>query len=569
MGRVASLKMTINSRRPRGAWSMGLGVFLLAGLAVLLQLPWSPPNHKIHVDGTVFAYGGARILQGDLPYRDFWDHKPPGIFYLNALAFGILGVDAWSLWYLSLVWTLAIAGFFYFFLLRLTSRRYALLMTAVLLASVLQPRFYQGANLTEFYGLLPATLALLITHAHLTRPRGLNLVGLGIVLTASALLKHTNIGTPLACVAVVSYGELREWGSRRALRHLVAIAMPALLTSVLVATYWASHGAFEDLWQATVEYNVLYSNGGWGIRSAYGTLRDMAADPSLSPMLVLGLGAGLVQWSPRKRWQSHHPPDGAGITHNRPTEVWLLAACLAALALEVLFISLASRGFGHYYMTVLPALVASASYWFWRTPPGRPLTNGERIDVPVARALVASGLLVWLVVVFGLVRPSGDDVRSFVLDAPTRRPLRTDLGKIVAEQTDPSDTVLVWGTGAEINFETGRRSPSRYIYYQPLFQPGFHNEERWGEFLDDLATERPAMLIVPWQGGSAPTFDAPLTELAARCGCAGEVLEGLTAFASYVEANYRRELILEETFAVYRPIVPQGASPSSLHLTFR
>ena len=38
-------------------------------------------------DAQLFAYMGLRWLQGGLPYVDFWDNKPPGIFAVNALVF--------------------------------------------------------------------------------------------------------------------------------------------------------------------------------------------------------------------------------------------------------------------------------------------------------------------------------------------------------------------------------------------------------------------------------------------------------------------------------------------------
>src|SRR5690349_19704968 len=42
-------------------------------------------------DQGTFAYGGAAILRGERPYLDFWDIKPPNIFYTYAAAFGFLG----------------------------------------------------------------------------------------------------------------------------------------------------------------------------------------------------------------------------------------------------------------------------------------------------------------------------------------------------------------------------------------------------------------------------------------------------------------------------------------------
>jgi hypothetical protein len=38
-------------------------------------------------DAQLFAYIGLKWIQGHVPYVDIWDHKPPGIFAVNAVAF--------------------------------------------------------------------------------------------------------------------------------------------------------------------------------------------------------------------------------------------------------------------------------------------------------------------------------------------------------------------------------------------------------------------------------------------------------------------------------------------------
>src|SRR6187200_783214 len=42
-------------------------------------------------DATLFAYGGRLVLNGAIPYRDFWDNKPPLIFYIEALGYWAFG----------------------------------------------------------------------------------------------------------------------------------------------------------------------------------------------------------------------------------------------------------------------------------------------------------------------------------------------------------------------------------------------------------------------------------------------------------------------------------------------
>jgi len=49
-------------------------------------------------DSGVFMYIGKGILSGNIPYRDYWDHKGPVIYFINALGMLLMnsGCLKWS-----------------------------------------------------------------------------------------------------------------------------------------------------------------------------------------------------------------------------------------------------------------------------------------------------------------------------------------------------------------------------------------------------------------------------------------------------------------------------------------
>jgi hypothetical protein len=51
-------------------------------------------------DSSFFLYGGINIAEGGTLYRDFWDQKPPAIFWQNALLYLLFGKN-FSLWALA------------------------------------------------------------------------------------------------------------------------------------------------------------------------------------------------------------------------------------------------------------------------------------------------------------------------------------------------------------------------------------------------------------------------------------------------------------------------------------
>jgi len=64
---------------------------LLLAACLLLSLLYCPPVDIFYDDKEIFRYFGMFISRGGVPYRDFFDHKPPLIFFMNL--FG-----PWGLW---------------------------------------------------------------------------------------------------------------------------------------------------------------------------------------------------------------------------------------------------------------------------------------------------------------------------------------------------------------------------------------------------------------------------------------------------------------------------------------
>jgi len=82
----------------------------IALLVLAILLPESP-LYKLYLerDTGVFHYIGWLITQGKIPYRDVWDHKPPVIFFINALGLWLSGGSRWGVWGMEAVF-LSLSG---------------------------------------------------------------------------------------------------------------------------------------------------------------------------------------------------------------------------------------------------------------------------------------------------------------------------------------------------------------------------------------------------------------------------------------------------------------------------
>src|SRR5687768_3404549 len=74
-------------------------LFLLLASVIIVALPASPRFMSFPGrDSGVYLYVASKILDGDIPYRDVWDHKSPGIYYLNALGLWLANGSLWGVW---------------------------------------------------------------------------------------------------------------------------------------------------------------------------------------------------------------------------------------------------------------------------------------------------------------------------------------------------------------------------------------------------------------------------------------------------------------------------------------
>ena len=68
----------------RDVW---IGAIAVLALALALRAPVA--SLAFERDEGEYAYAAQRWIAGDVPYRDFFDQKPPGVFAFYAAAFAV------------------------------------------------------------------------------------------------------------------------------------------------------------------------------------------------------------------------------------------------------------------------------------------------------------------------------------------------------------------------------------------------------------------------------------------------------------------------------------------------
>lgn len=508
-----------------------------AGLVLLfLFLPASllyygnPLDHLPGTDNGVFLYGGQQLLAGKIPYLDFWDHKGPLIYFINA--FGLLfgKGSRWGVWGVEFIFlTLTAAGIHK--IARDQWGKSAGIIAAVYWAYALGQvghyKYFNDTNYTEAYSLLFNVAAVYFwMWSSRSKQSNWGWFAMGMASGFSLLLRPNNIGIQVSIilaefVAAVAKREIRDFIKKAAILALGASAVLAVF-----AIWFLSHGALSDFVDAVFTYNAYYAqkNQVKGFVVSYTAMVTGSFD-KLGWFPFVAYGIVLFLWVYRQIKQK--------VFDARHENIFVLML-LIGLPLETILSSVSGRVFFHYVMIWTPylgLLIGSLAKEVLAkiTPPSLDKFAPAALLVVVFAYLFATNLPV----LEGYVRLGN----HFLSRGNEPLEAQTAVVQYVDDVTEPGDTVLVWGNYVWINFLADRPSPTRYSYQFPLFMPGYATETRVLDFLAALQAAPPVLIVEP-QADTAEMLPLnPKLRAAATYAQVG-IPNGMPSVFQYVNENY-------------------------------
>jgi len=474
---------------------------LLAAAAALLILRLPSLVQPMGPDQGLYAYVGERILHGELAYRDAWDQKPPGIHYLYAglrllsksdaivpgADLAAAALTAALLWAIGARLCGGLAGS----------------LSAVLFLLLSDPSLarYGGfrvrAQAETFIGVAIAAAVALAVGFRLPAPHyRLRAFGAGVLVGAAFALKYNAGLYGLVVLAALRAGSEDPASPFR--DGLLVAAGAAIVPLLLFVRFWLG-GALDDLYQATIVYNVQYSAETYASR--WDMLRYVVVAPirhaRVDPLWFAGgvgcvvLLVAAVRALLRRRLVAGWIPI-----------LWVAVACVS-IAIN------GSRDLPQYFLQAAPALALAAGMAAAIAIPPLPVVARWIVVLVLAAATWRVGAdpfpklagNVWHDTQYAigridrrahLARYGSRDVDKY--SALGNR----DLGDFLGSHTTPADAVYVFGFSPAAYVYADRRSASRFFWSRPVVV-GFDSENpSYGVngVRADLERTRPAYVIL-------------------------------------------------------------------------
>ncbi|MCC6525424.1 MAG: glycosyltransferase family 39 protein [Polyangiaceae bacterium] len=458
---------------PRTRW---LALAALAIFALLLPQVLALGYGR---DQGIYAVVGHELLDGGVPYRDAWDFKPPGIFFLFAASRWLFGPEPWAIRLLECLGLCATVG------AMVHIGRHAwrdahlgLVAGVLLLVGHLGLNFWHTAQPESFGGMLTVG-ALACAARRGARPRAL--LAAGVLVGAATLCKPT-----LAAVGGALAVEL-VW-RRRSARPAVWLAAGGLVPIALCVGWFHARGGYEALAEALFRFAPGYTAVSWQ-----------------------GTDLGWLAWETvRRAWWFMPPLSLAGLPLllcRRAYREPLVLALGLAVVLELAGVALQAKLFAYHYAGIQPLLALLAALGYRRFFQG-----ARRRPLRIVGALAAAALFG---VVFLARGTLGAQTRlalahyELLLGGLRDHALADELAsaadvdcsqnRAVAEalraRVPAGDTVLVWGFEPVLHELSGRAPASRFIYDVPLRTPWSADALR-PELMAELARRPPGAIVV-------------------------------------------------------------------------
>jgi hypothetical protein len=445
--------------------------FAVLALTVLVQA--SPGTRLPKRDYGIYIYIGDQILHGNLPYRDAWDHKPPAIFYLNAAALIIGRGTRWGVWSVEFAFLFAAIAASFSLIKRLWGFWPAMFGTSLWLWGL--DRTLQGGNFTEEYPLVFHFLALLLLLELLEAPHiRLTNFTLGLTFAFSFLFRPNNAAIESVAIGMLLLIRLRSRESRALLTHLLFIGLGVVTPLLGGGAYFHFRGALADLLEASVLYNLAYSESPLGSSAPLVSGFQYLGPPAW--VAVCGYIAALLRV---KTWL-------------KSPSFPILLVLMAGTPLVILVSDPTGRNYGHYYINWLPFVALSSGYALYTLLgmfSGKTGYKGEATLTALAIPSIAA-------VTFLAASGRAGEYRRAVERLLEGREIemRSPTSIYVENHTNPGERVLFWGALPGENFMSNRNAPYSNLMY-PMMIDSPAADRLNEDFLRDIIGDPPVLAV--------------------------------------------------------------------------
>jgi hypothetical protein len=436
-----------------------------------------------------YAYAGQSILQGLLPYRDFYNMKMPGTYFAFALIIKYLGHSVVAIRLATMVINFVNAGLVYKIAKTRFQEQESRIATAVYLLLSLTYEAQGWVSNSEHFVLLPALMGIyaLSLFENVNNLKQYFLLFLsGIALTTALLTKQHAFGYLIFAGFWIGFMSLEKGVNLGSGRTLIIryffFGIGCLLPAFALGAYLYANNILEPFYYLTFKYAAAYTSLVSPPLKYISNFRPIFGNSVIHWILFFGVIRVLCF----SKWLGKL---SSNLEKARFLRVYLLlfVGCSFACVCPGLYFR------PHYFQLMFPAaallialgMARCVDFWAKTSQKGR-LT---------AEKLQGIALFAFIIAQFGyLFSWKYEKMMLDMYDRDAFTEIRT-IGETLSKLTQPNDKIGMLGGEPQIFFYANRVAATGFLYHYPLIEHQKFAMSMSEQFVKEMEKSQPKIFI--------------------------------------------------------------------------
>jgi hypothetical protein len=417
-------------------------------------------------DEGAYGYLGKLAVKGFTPYVDFYEMKPPLLFYLYGLGGSLFGFTDSGLRLFGLVLNLASCILIFFILSRYIQKHYAMVSAALFTMLSINPFAFGFTMVAEH--IVNTFLLLSIFLAHKSYDlKGFKFLLMGGAAFSIAILTKQSavVFAPLFLLFFILERNKQPW-----IRQTIWFAAGALIPAILVLLYFMLTESLDEAMYWLIKYPAQYSST-VGFEKGMGFLNFFFKKITGFQITLFVIAAFAIV--------------GNLIYIIRKPNSWLILYFLLAL------------------ISILPGLRFYGQYWLLMFVPLAMMTGTALNQLDLKRNTVATfcGLLIVVSILFETVSRKGfyffkghsTHIDQLFVNNPFEavRKLSEYAGTLMKD----NDTFMMLGSEPQAYLYAEKLAPTRHVFMSMISNTDNKSQLLMDEALNDLKNSKPSYIL--------------------------------------------------------------------------
>ena len=491
------MKKTINYLKAINTNWVFYPFFAFLSFFMCRQSAFAPFNISgMRVDDCVFYYIGKAMTNGQMPYRDIFDHKGPTLHLFNWLGASIAGRTG--------IWIIAMILMFVTFLFAYKACRnftspFASFFTIIAIAFIWVPSYGPG-NKVEEYAIPFIFIALYLFTCYFKNNytfKKSQLFMLGFTFICVFMLRPNMVALWLVfCLSIIAM-EIYKKRYENIFKYIGFFILGTLIYLIPVMTWIISTGTLKDFLYQFFTFNVLYTRSTTGVINLLVVIKYFASNLLLHGFALIIIYTFYVIFFGKFVFRKKDArPDYVKVNFV------LIYGIYTLLSFALMIMSL--RPYAHYFMPFLACIVIPYAMSIDAVTDFISKFKLFR-NKNIVRVVIAILILLSL---HSLILEHNAIVQERKTETEEYKTLM-NVSEIVKENTSPNDKISVFGNATKFYIWSDRLSFSKYIYQLPAsdVDPSVSKG-----YIADFKASPPIILIIAGIGEYNKAYDTEIVK---------------------------------------------------------